>query len=256
MSYLAKFESARLVYADLSGLRIEVVEREGVIVAVTVDSVIEAVPELEESPHWIAIKARSEYVMCLLPDEGRAECQCIALREFYRIVIRSNSPRLVRFHEQLAEFATEFQQKGYVVDRSRHPSGVAGLPDEQSDPVEAYMQRMLEVYRDQKAIKARQDELEIKVGKVANMIGAGPSSWTVAAWVSHHGRKLSDDQIRNEGLLCRGIYDRLGYPPPRNRDKVPNGNGPFSARKWPRAVIQVWWPECCKRYGWDVTWDA
>lgn len=93
--------------------------------------------------------------------------------------------------------------------------------------------------------------LERRVQSIQEQIGRGPECWVLAAWVSHHGFKASQEVLKEEGMILRGICLQKGIAIPA---KKVSSNGDFPVRRWPIEAIREWWPGCCARRGWRLHW--
>jgi hypothetical protein len=95
--------------------------------------------------------------------------------------------------------------------------------------------------------------LDATVARIERESGLKGSHWTVAAWIAHHGHAASVESLKNEGSILRGIClsHQFAIPP----EKVCNG-GNFPARQWPIEAMRIWWPGCCARHGWKLTWKV
>ena len=106
------------------------------------------------------------------------------------------------------------------------------------------------VLDNQDAVVKEVNEMKSKVERVLDI---ADNHWTLADWIKWHRRSLPQEALKTEGGRIRKICDQLGIPP--HPKTIWNG-GEFRARQWPIEAIRVWWPQCCRRYGWDVTWNT
>lgn len=104
-----------------------------------------------------------------------------------------------------------------------------------------------------KEVNEIKSEQAIMKSKFERVLDIADNHWTLADWIKWHRRSLPQEALKTEGGRIRKICDQLGIPP--HPKTIWNG-GEFRARQWPIEAIRVWWPQCCRRYGWDVTWNT
>lgn len=105
------------------------------------------------------------------------------------------------------------------------------------------------------ALKQQQHQIDDHHHQIADLrreVGIQANHYTVQAWVTWHGHRMSEDAARDEGMRLHLICRERGIAVPTV--KVCNG-GRFAVRNWPLDAIRIWWPDCCVRYGWSETWN-
>lgn len=105
------------------------------------------------------------------------------------------------------------------------------------------------------ALKQQQgqiDQLDRRLDDVHREMSIVANHYTVSAWVGWHGFKMTEEATQQEGILLRRICDAWGIVYPQQ--KVCSG-GRYAVRMWPMEAIRIWWPDCCRRYGWILKWN-
>lgn len=106
------------------------------------------------------------------------------------------------------------------------------------------------------AMRIERDErrqLSARVAKIEDQADLTSRHWSVATWISYHGYSASIDALKEEGGILRGIC--LSHGIPIGDKKICNGSQ-WPARQWPIEAIRLWWPGCCARHGWKLTWKV
>jgi hypothetical protein len=111
---------------------------------------------------------------------------------------------------------------------------------------------MLEQQRQHKRLEGEVAVVKEDLNGLRNIIGQGPQNWTVAAWIENKGYEAETEVYKNEGGECRKICQAMGIAISADYPKKICNGGVHAARMWPIKVIERWWPECCRRHGWNV----
>lgn len=174
----------------------------------------------------------------------------VTFEAFFYFCMIHPSPRLDSLREHLARIAGSVQRRGGYFDPDASASRYLS-EDTENDPDCQILAQLLKQKEEQVRQRKEMGRIGTEVREIREQIGRGPSSWTVAAWLDKQGYRATVDIMKHEGSELRRICNSRGITVPD--EKVCNG-GSFPARMWPMEAIRVWWPQCCGRYGWAVTW--
>lgn len=235
----------------VSGVHVLFAAKGGVIEAVDIQSIQDGLGLSRNDRLWTYLLS-NRFVGMVAIDGLSHPTNLVSLESFFKFCMLNPSPQLNAFRDDLARAARSIQARGSYIDPDAGPGAFipAGF---ESNPTVRMLATLMDHEVRMERLGGEVRELREEIEDVRERNGRGPSHWTVAAWIAHHGFSATVDVMKDEGGFLRRICRDRGIAFPE--EKVCNG-GSFPARMWPIEAIRIWWPECCQRHGWGIHWKV